>query len=65
VAARKILVLVSGPDEVFVAVGPVYSEAAALELAQGIAAAGWKPDGVRASMSRAEFRALAKEGDRD
>jgi hypothetical protein len=58
---NPLLVLADAPDDgPTVAVGPVYSEDAALALAKEIAAAGFKPSGVRRHMSAAAFREMVK-----
>lgn len=58
--STPLMILATSPDgERFAAVGPVYSEQAALKLAEDIAAAGWKPDGVRRRMSAGAFREMA------
>jgi hypothetical protein len=57
------VVLADSPDDSQAAVvGPVYSERAALTLATEIAAAGWKPTGVRPYLSRAAFRNYVAAG---
>jgi len=55
-----VVLAVSPAGEASAAVGPVYSQEAALKLAQEIVAAGWKPDGVRQHMSAAKFRDMVR-----
>jgi hypothetical protein len=62
VPSVPLVVLAVSPDgEAGVAVGPVYSQEAALKLAREMVAAGWKPGGVRQHMSAGSFRAMVKK----